>query len=155
MPGYKGHLLGGAAAGGILLSLLSCCDVVHPTLLCGVEWLLASFLGSLFPDIDIKSKGQKVFYWVLLGLFVYLYIGKKLMMLGLFSIIGITPMLVRHRGLFHKWWFVVLLPLLLAIVTGHYYPHYQYALLFDATFFVAGALSHLILDRGFKKAFRW
>jgi len=155
MPGYKGHLLGGAAAGGLLLSLLSCLRIVHPTPLCGIEWLLVCLAGSLFPDVDIKSKGQKLFYWILFGLFIYLYIRKKLMMLGLFSIIGILPMLVRHRGLFHKWWFIIGVPFLLAVLTSKYFPHYKNALFFDALFFVAGAFSHLLLDLGIKRTFRW
>ncbi len=155
MPGYRGHLLGGAAAAGLLLSALSCLGIVVPTPLCGIEWILACLAGSLFPDVDIKSKGQKLFYWILFGLFVYLYIRKKLMMLGLFSIIGILPMLVRHRGLFHKWWFIVGVPFLLAALTSHYFPQYKNALFFDALFFVVGALSHLLLDLGPKRTFKW
>lgn len=155
MPGYKGHLLGGLAAGGLLISILSCLQVICPTPLCGIEWVLASCLGSLFPDIDIKSKGQKIFYWLLLIFFMYLYSTKKLMMLGLFSIIGILPMLVRHRGLFHKWWFIMAVPFLLALCTSQYFPCYKTAFFFDALFFVFGAFSHLILDLGFKRTFKW
>lgn len=155
MPGYQGHLVGGLVAGNIMLAVLTCAGVLHPTPYGAIEWLAVCLLGSLFPDIDIKSKGQKVFYWILLFLYAYLYMRRHLTMLGILSIVGITPMLVKHRGVFHKWWFIIALPFGLAFIAASYFPCYKGMIFFDTLFFVAGALSHLILDFGLKKTFRF
>lgn len=154
MPGYQGHLIGGLAASNMLLALLTCTGVVCPTPLGTVEWILVGLLGSLFPDIDIKSKGQKIFYWILLFLYIYLFVQRHLMVLGVFSIIGISPMLVKHRGIFHKWWFIIAMPVVLAVIASNYFPCYTGMICCDALFFIVGAFSHLILDFGFQRTFR-
>lgn len=154
MPGYQGHLVGGLVASNALLAALSCTGVVYPTPLGCIEWFAVGLLGSLFPDIDIKSKGQKIFYWILLFLYLYLFKQRHLMMLGILSIISISPMLVKHRGIYHRWWFVSAMPLTLAFIASYYCPHYTGMIFCDTLFFVAGALSHLMLDFGFKRMFR-
>src|SRR5438309_2217826 len=63
MPGYKGHLVGGTVAFGLLFFALVGVVVRQPSMLIAGEWLLFALAGSLFPDIDIKSKGQKYFYF--------------------------------------------------------------------------------------------
>jgi len=154
MPGYQGHLVGGLVAGNLLLATLTCIGIVQPTPFGCVEWLLVCLLGALFPDIDIKSKGQKVFYWMLLLVYVYLFIQKHLQVLGILSIVGISPMLVKHRGLFHSGWFIAGMSFTLCIIACHYYPYYKSMILINTLFFVFGAFSHLVLDLGFKKTFR-
>ena len=155
MPGYKAHLVGGAAAGGVTLSLLTCLHVINPSPLWAVELLMASIAGSLFPDVDIKSKGQKFYYRILFCFFVYLFVRQKLFILGLFSMIALIPLLVRHRGIFHRWWFVLFVPLSIAFLCGVQYPHMRTTFYFDALFFAVGALSHICLDMGLKRTFRW
>ena len=72
MPGYKGHLVGGAVAYGVTVYLLRS---LNPTAITLVEWFVCTLAGALFPDVDTKSKGQKYFYSVLwmvhLGLFFF------------------------------------------------------------------------------------
>ena len=56
MPGYRAHLAGGLTVYGITIYLLrSYCGSVF----IAAEWMLFTLAGSLFPDIDTKSKGQK------------------------------------------------------------------------------------------------
>jgi len=152
MPGYKGHLIGGVATYAVGLYLLNSMSPSYATM---GEWLLCVLAGALFPDIDIKSKGQKLFYRFLLILFAFLLVSQRYQLLIFISIIAIVPMIVRHRGLFHKLWFVVGFPLLLALCLGAYFPIYRTVLLYDVLFFIAGAVSHLWLDVGLKRMLRF
>lgn len=151
MPGYKGHLVGGGIAfGGLYLLVQPWC----PSTTIAAHWLGCTLAGSLFPDIDVKSKGQKYSYWLLLALFILLILENKLELLALLSILSLVPMLVRHRGLFHRAWFVSGMPLLLWVIVSSSHPAWAQALFFYTLFFVVGALSHLWLDFGFSRLFR-
>jgi LexA-binding, inner membrane-associated putative hydrolase len=153
MPGYKGHLSGG------LVLFVSCLLLVKqyycPSLCTIIEWLSCTLLGSVFPDIDVKSKGQKWFYWLLLVLFLYLFACRSYFILSIFGIIALVPMLVRHRGLFHKAWFILLIGATIVMLTAAVAPSYVTRVSFDLFFFLIGAFSHLWLDFGFRRMLRW
>jgi hypothetical protein len=150
MPGYKGHLLGGAAAFGVTFAIIGWCCASRLT---AGEWLLCSLVGSLFPDVDIKSKGQKLFYSLLLIVLVVLIIKQRLDLLAGLSLCAVVPLIVRHRGLFHNTLFIIALPFAVWFLMQSVFPDYKHVLLFDTMFFVAGAISHLILDRGVRRTF--
>ena len=151
MPGYKGHLIGGAVVGALGIYLL---QNMRPSAVTLIEWGICALLGALFPDIDIKSKGQKVFYRMLLMVFAFLLMSKRYQLFALISILSVVPMIVRHRGLFHKIWFVIGFPLLVFWCISAYFPVYRVILLYDVSFFIAGALSHLWLDLGVRRMLR-
>lgn len=152
MPNYQTHLAGGALAfAGLLVCVV---PYVQPTVLSAGEWLLFALAGSLFPDIDIKSKGQKYFYWMVLLLLLIFTYTKRFIPLAVISIIATLPLISKHRGLFHRAWFVIIAPLILWHLLSMQYPAIKIALLFDMLFFIVGALSHLWLDMGFKKMLR-
>ena len=67
MPQYKSHLIGGLIFYGIILFIFSLGKVAWTT---QIYWLSATLAGSLFPDIDIKSKGQHLFFKILLLLLI-------------------------------------------------------------------------------------
>ncbi len=149
MPGYKGHLVGGALAFGVLFFLARL--VVQPTWLTTAEWLGFALLGSLFPDIDIKSKGQKIFYWFVMVLFIVLIAQRRFQLLSYVSILAVIPMLARHRGLFHRLWFIIGMPTVAAALIVNCSPKYATPVFFDTLFFIGGAISHLWLDLGFSQ----
>ncbi len=152
MPGYKGHITGGAIAYSILLiPLVSYCTSVTTA----AGWLLCAIAGALFPDVDIKSKGQKYFYRLLLIIFIVLILEKKFDLLAIMSLLSLVPMLVKHRGLFHRLWFVIMLPLTLWFCMSLYFPHVTHELLLYIIFFIAGAISHLYLDLGLRRMLRF
>lgn len=151
MPNYKGHLVGGLAVYCIVLVALV---GSVPSVVTGFEWLLFTLAGALFPDVDIKSKGQKYFYYVVFVIFCLLAYKGRFQALSCCSFIIITPMLTRHRGIFHSTWFVVSIPLILWIGMSMLYPQLAAPLFFDTGFFIAGGLSHLFLDRGPSRMFR-
>ena len=156
MPNYKGHLVGGFLA--YVLVLFAYIGYM-PSLVTGCEWLLFALAGALFPDIDIKSKGQKYFYYVVFILFAFLASKGHFQTLTCFSFVAIAPMLTRHRGVFHSTWFVVSVPLIAWMAMSILLPAYTWPLFVNTLFFIAGALSHLFLDRYFtqmsRKNNRW
>lgn len=149
MPGYKGHLVGGTIAFGLLFfGFMGVAIIQQPPMLTVFEWFLFALAGSLFPDIDIKSKGQKYFYYVIFLFFIILAVHQRFEMLTCCSFITITPMLARHRGIFHSPRFVIIAPLLLWIMVSTAMPKVSTQFFFDILFFITGALSHLWLDFG-------
>lgn len=151
MPGYKGHLAGGVIT--FFLVLLSISHL-HAPFCKLIEWLIFALVGSLFPDIDTKSKGQKLFYWLLFPLFACLFICQLYNQLFVLSCISLLPMMVRHRGLFHKFWFIIILTTFFIAILSSLFPAYTSQILLDALFFCAGAFSHLWLDLGFRRMLR-
>ena len=68
MPGYRGHLVGGGVTYFILLYILS---IYNPDPSIMAQGLIFCLVGALFPDIDIKSMGQKYFYIALIFLLAF------------------------------------------------------------------------------------
>lgn len=151
MPGYRQHLIGGVALYLLLLVLLR--EQCSSSLVAG-EWLVCALLGSLFPDIDIKSKGQQLFYTLTGIAIVGLIFSNRMHMLPVIGIGAVVPPLVRHRGLFHRAWFLVLLSGVIWIIAAFYAPEHREPLFFDVLFFLSGALSHIWLDMGIKGLFQ-
>jgi membrane-bound metal-dependent hydrolase YbcI (DUF457 family) len=152
MPNYKGHLVGGVIAYGALFFAVFAAQ--KPSLLIAGEWLLFTLAGALFPDIDIKSKGQKYFYFVILLFVTILVIQQRFEMLAYCSFIIISPMLVRHRGIFHNPWFVIVMPLLIWVLVSGSLPRLSQQLFCDTLFFITGALSHIWLDLGTRQTLK-
>jgi membrane-bound metal-dependent hydrolase YbcI (DUF457 family) len=147
MPGYKTHVGGGILIYCFLVMLFSSWWFAKLSFVTAFEWFLCAVLGSLFPDIDTKSKGQLLLYRCVAILLLCFVIQKKLTAFIWVSLVAMIPLLVRHRGIFHSVFFVILLGFGTAFFIASWYPKLQQQLLFDATFFVAGALSHIFLDR--------
>lgn len=145
MANYRGHIWGGFLA--FALIIFFAVPHYHPSALTMLEWLLFAIAGALFPDIDIKSKGQKYFYRIMLVLFVVLALNNHYRYLAIISILSITPLLVKHRGIFHQLWFVVSLPLAMWYAIALKYPAMRGSLFVSVLFFIAGTISHLLLDR--------
>lgn len=150
MSNYQGHL-----AGGLFVYLISMYFMISNqqmvSFATGLEWLLFCLLGSLFPDVDIKSKGQKIFYWMVLILGTILLFNKRGQALITLGVLAIFPLLVRHRGIFHRLWFIMVVPLAVAWLACRYWPTCSNIIFFDALFFIVGAISHLWLDFGLRR----
>jgi len=151
VPNYKGHLLGGI----ILYSGVILVGALYSTSLCCLaEWLLCTLLGSLFPDIDTKSKGQKIVYCGLFVAALVLLFLQKFVILAYLGFAALVPLITNHRGLFHKLWFLVLLMFFMSGGMLMVYPHHYYRICTDSGFFLIGIISHLWLDFGFVRMLR-
>lgn len=152
MPGYKGHLVGGSCVFACGLFALKSLSPSYATI---AEWLLCTLAGSLFPDIDTKSKGQGIYYRLILCILLFLLTQGNMQLFIAMSIISLIPLLVRHRGLFHKLWFVTCFPAVVSLILSIQFPMFATIIYFDAFFFIVGAISHLLLDLGVRRMFRW
>lgn len=153
MPNYKCHLVGGLCAYLIVFFGLIGAHVV--SFATAFEWLLFALAGALFPDIDIKSKGQKLFYWIVLLLMIVLLARGHTQPLIIIAVLSMLPLVVRHRGIFHRLWFIIFIPVITAVILCHYFPYCHTTILYDCLFFIAGAISHLWLDLGLRRMLRW
>lgn len=148
MPGYRGHLLVGA-----LVWVCSLCIVgmlYNFSFRTGV-WLIFTLLGALFPDIDTKSQGQRLFYLTLLicyPILIYYHQFEICLFLGFVSLI---PLLVRHRGIFHTYWFLGGMTIGCTLLLRLCFPLYAKAVMVNACFFLLGAYSHVFVDRMLRK----
>ena len=144
MPGFKAHLVGGSIAYLLVLQLIKS---FQPPISVLVQGFIFCILGSLFPDVDIKSKGQNLFYVVgLITLCCFLYYDRTDLFIGL-SLLLFTPLLVKHRGIFHQVWFLVFISIAMGLVIDSFHAHASSWAIKNALFFLVGAMSHIILDR--------
>ena len=102
---------------------------------------------SVWPDIDIKSYGQKFFYIIFFLADLFFIINEEYKIAAYFGLIIILPILAKHRGWTHSIPAMILIPSPLLLypviiqgdidISGIYY--YAAA--------VTGYFSHLVLDR--------
>jgi len=144
MPGYRGHLVGGVVT---YLGILQCIQHLKPTIPVILSGFVFCMIGSLFPDIDIKSKGQKLFYSMLFIIFCcLLYIERTDLFISL-SFLAIVPLLVKHRGIFHQLWFLTGISIATGLLVGSFHADFSVWAMKNSLFFLAGAVSHIFLDR--------
>ncbi len=153
MPQYKTHLAGGIIA--FLVTAFCVSQMVHPTVPVLFEWMLCTLIGSLFPDVDIKSKGQLSVYW-LISLLVgyYILFRHDYRIAAWISFLAFLPLLVRHRGIFHSFTFIIFIELIGFCFIAIYVPQVARIVAYDLIFFTSGVLSHLLLDYGIRRFLR-
>lgn len=145
MPSYKGHLWGSVVAYFLVLIFLTLPSYSFLSLF---EWLCCALLGGLFPDIDTKSKGQKIFYFFIMIVTSVFIFQSNRHALSCVSLCACLPLLVNHRGIFHSVWFIFFIISTALALTYTFLPKYFAIIAYDLIFFLSGVLSHLILDRG-------
>lgn len=147
MPNYKGHLCGGAVAflGALVIQILFFGTGIgsFPQLCFCVTCAL---FGSLFPDVDTKSRGQRYFYRMLSLVLVFYVVRQNLYAVSVCAFVALVPLLVNHRGIFHRSWFLVLVAGLACQGMFCLFPQYATYIFQGTLFFISGALSHLALD---------
>jgi membrane-bound metal-dependent hydrolase YbcI (DUF457 family) len=151
MAGYRGHITTGVVFGGLVAvglgsTSLAAAMPVEEKVVKGVVIVWLAVLFSLFPDIDIKSKGQLLYYRLFFLLDLLLLVAGRFEEAALLGFLALLPIISRHRGWTHTLWAMILIPL--PILAGPMYlskatfsdglPYYLGA--------VAGYLSHLLAD---------
>lgn len=159
MPQYKSHLTAGAMT-FIGVYLLQTKILHYPPY--NQKTITISFfaclLGSLYPDIDTKSVGQKLFYSLLTIILVMTAIFSQWEIFAGLSFFGFAPLFARHRGFTHTGWFVLLTPFCMLHLICYTNPRLKEFAWPAYYYFTSGALSHLILDFGlwrFLKKLPW
>jgi hypothetical protein len=149
MPGYKAHLATGAVVAGALLYVMP-----QPPML-AAGYTVCTLAGALFPDIDTKSKGQMLFYKLFFCVFVTLVFLQQFHVATFFSLLLFVPVLARHRGMFHRVWFLCALSLFACVYVSFCLTAYKTCASQAILFFLLGALSHVWLDIGVRGMIRW
>ena len=84
---------------------------------------IVSLLFGLWPDVDIKSKSQKIFYTVLFVLNTLLIVVfQKYLLAAIIGLLAMLPILSKHRGWTHSKISMILLPSLFLVIP--IYVHY-------------------------------
>jgi hypothetical protein len=146
MASGKGHVVGGVAFVWLFLIVLSNYFFI-PSIMEIFIYSSIIILFSLWPDIDISSLGQKVFYTIFFFTDIALiFYFKEIEIAAYFGLLIILPILANHRGWTH--WKITAILLPTPILLAPYFfldgalsdglPYY-----FSA---VTGYISHLFFD---------
>ena len=82
-----------------------------------VGCFVVALLFGLWPDVDIKSKSQKIFYTVLFVFnAVLIFVYKSYTAAALLGLFAMLPILSRHRGWTHSRITMILLPGLFFVI---------------------------------------
>lgn len=146
MPGYRTHTFGGLVVAGGTLSALVAFDWYAPDLFTSAMLVTVAMFAALLPDVDTNSKGQHLFYGMLLVFDAALIGLKHYRWAALLGLVSMLPAVSRHRGWTHSWWAMLLVPATIAAVPfvaldlrlQDVGPYYGAAVL--------GYASHLVLD---------
>ena len=149
MASGKGHILGGLVFLWLFLTILANFFFV-PSAMEIIIFAAIAVMFSLWPDVDIKSIGQKVFYTIFFvtdAILVFYFQDYKTA--AFFGLLIILPILAKHRGWTHSRLTAVLLPTPLLLVPMYVFegsiaqgiPYYFAA--------VTGYFSHLFFDKKF------
>ena len=136
MPSYKVHLVAGAATFIALLQIAK--NVVPHLQLHHIAMFgIASLVGSLFPDIDIKTSKMQRYFYLLVGPVIILVIIQKswnifFLLAGMCMLIPV----IQHRTLTHQAWFVVAIPCMTALFLNFSYQLNFHVTIFTALFFL-------------------
>jgi len=143
VPGYRGHL--GAACIPVVLLLW-----LFLSLGLGMrEGLLSSllcFLGAIAPDIDTRSRARQLFFTLLLGAWLFALFTRSWMIFLVVLVIAFFVLQQRHRRLFHRFWFWVLLAAFILCATWQTVPGHFFEVFILTSSFLIGVISHLYLD---------
>ena len=146
MPGYQGHTIGALFFCGLLYLFPFWLPLAFPEKLLCVG--ITVFFG-LWPDVDIKSKGQTIFLSGFLIVDAILIQREEYKTASYLGLLIALPIISKHRGWTHNYFAMVLIPVIFYLVLLHYTGSHPLLLL---PYFLAALLgysSHLILDRYF------
>ncbi|MBT4735216.1 MAG: metal-dependent hydrolase [Candidatus Marinimicrobia bacterium] len=147
MASGKGHIVGGVVFLWIFLTVMANYFFVPDTIEI-VIYAAIIIMFSLWPDVDIKGLGQKVFYSIFfITDLILIFYFQHFKAAAYFGLIIILPILAKHRGWTHYRITAILLPLPLVLVPLFVFdgtlaeglPYYFAA--------VTGYFSHLFFDK--------
>ena len=106
-------------------------------------------LGSMAPDVDIKSKSQRVIYAILIPADLALILFRYYRPAAIIGFFAILPNVLKHRGQLHSRSAAIILPVPLLIIPILVTGKLEYQQL-GVPYYIAavfGYISHLIADR--------
>ncbi len=149
MPEYKSHIAGALVLGAGGLAAVNWLGWFQPEPLQAVFLMGCVLLGALFPDVDTDSKGQKLFYLLLLIIHLTLMSLGEYKWAAILGFCAMLPVAAKHRGFIHTWWAMLGIPLVIFILPLLFYDVSWILLLPYYLAAVYGYFTHLLLDRQF------
>ncbi|KKP24805.1 MAG: hypothetical protein SZ59_C0001G0123 [candidate division TM6 bacterium GW2011_GWF2_28_16] len=154
MPKYKTHLFAGFLVYIIIFlvfSVLNLATKIPDSY--KFLYLGSCLLGSLFPDIDTKSMIQKILYFLLFIALLIAVFMQKWQFCAILGVISLIPIISNHRGITHRIWFIIFIPFVIPMSIYYYNKNLLEPVFIAYLFFVAGAISHIFLDKSISKLF--
>ena len=111
-----------------------------------IELLMYTLIGALFPDIDTKSKIQRVMYIIFFTLLLLLAYTKQYAAATATGILACLPLNGASPGHFSFDILFNILGRIAILCTKFYYPAYTIIMVYNVIFFLAGVFSHLFAD---------
>lgn len=106
-------------------------------------------LGSMAPDVDIKSKSQRIIYALLILLDLVLILSMYYREAAILGFFAIFPNVLKHRGQLHSRAAAIILPLPLLVIPIIATGRLEYQQL-GVSYYIAavfGYVSHLMADK--------
>ena len=106
-------------------------------------------IGAMFPDVDIKSKSQRIIYSILIPIDLILILFTYYRAAAILGFFAIIPNTFKHRGVTHSPLAALILPSPLLIVPALADGRLEYQQM-GVSYYIAtmfGYMSHLIADR--------
>lgn len=162
MANYKGHIVGGMAAGTVTASVYYAVagGGLPDSAVLAEDWqlliglLVISVLFALWPDVDTNSKAQNFFFGLAFITDALLIINGFFAAAAILGLLAMTPIVGKHRGWTHSKWAMLLVPSPIILIP--YLNSEQIGetglLIYGAA--VAGYFSHLLFDGLIFKKFR-
>ncbi|HSH56234.1 MAG TPA: metal-dependent hydrolase [Candidatus Limnocylindrales bacterium] len=154
MPGYKGHIAGGAVLNVGYIAALTTVPLAaftpyvgvtgDATLLVGL--FVCAMLFALFPDVDTNSKGQDIFIGLALIVDVLLILNGFYVLAAYLGLLAMTPVIGKHRGWTHSKPAMLLVPLPIVLIPYLFNQSVTATMWLFYGAAVTGYFSHLLLD---------
>lgn len=156
MSNYKGHVAGASVSAVLYLAALTfvfAIDILpqdrdlfigyaFPIVLVGI-----TVLFGLFPDVDINSHSQNVFFTIFFLVDVWLIWSNNYREAAYLGLISMLPILSKHRGWTHSRLAMVAVPLPFLILPALQHPAEVWVGMPYYGAAVVGYATHLLLDK--------
>lgn len=151
MASHRGHIsiavvFGAALLAGLASTASAAAMPLPERAVTGVGVLWTGVLFALFPDVDIKSRGQLLFYRLFVGLDLVLIATEQYVVAACFGLLALLPIISRHRGWTHSYIAMLVVPAPILVAPMYFagapvldgLPYYLGG--------VTGYFSHLVAD---------
>lgn len=146
MPSYKVHLVGGAATYAAVTAIASLAPIASQPKQFQLLLLGCALTGSIFPDIDIASRIQIIFFRIMLVVLPLLLFFQYYTSFICMALLSISLVIIKHRTLTHRVWFLLLITIAGVSTACTKHPSFTTLATLAGTHFFIGSVSHLILD---------
>ena len=146
MPGYMTHIAAGGLVTGGALYVAQVTDTFQAEPVTYAALVAIGMLAGLFPDVDTDSRGQRLYYALLLIVDLGLMIHEEYRWAAILGFLAMIPAIDNHRGWTHTWWAMLVVPLPILALPMTFYDYGWEPLLPFYLAAVLGYCSHLLLD---------